>query len=180
MRRSMQKPYANSAHSNHSSPFTTMDWKSLTSKFDPFIAKMDPYVKKLDPLMDKAKEMGLKTLDFTQRQIQSTPIVLKTQSELDTLRTIKRLIVITYDQSDASSHEILLRSPVWVTKAWSDAAELRFVERSASPDIVSSLGVTTPLDMRVWYIGTETFHANDIGPILEWWKTRCYDGKSEI
>lgn len=157
-----------------------MDWKSLTSKLDPFITKMDPYMKKLDPLMDKAKEMGVKTLDFTQRQMQSTPLVLKTQAELDALRSAKRLIVIVYDQADASSREVLLRAPVWATKAWSDAAELRFVEKSASPDIVSSLGVTTPVDMRVWYIGEETFRGNEVAAILEWWKTRCYDGKEKV
>ncbi len=156
-----------------------MDWKSLTSKLDPFIAKMDPYMKKLDPLVDKAKEMGVKTLDFTQRQMQSTPLVLKTQAELDALRSAKRLIVITYDQADVSSREVLLRAPVWATKAWSDAAELRFVEKSASPDIVSSLGVTTPVDMRVWYTGEETFRGSEVPAILGWWKTRCYDGKTE-
>ena len=154
-----------------------MDWKSLTSKLDPLISKMDPYMKKLDPLVGKAKEIGVKTLDFTQRQMQSTPLVLKTQTELDALRSAKRLIVIVYDQSDASSRELLLRAPVWATKAWSDAAELRWVEKSTSPDIVSSLGVTTPVDMRVWYIGEETFHGSDVTAILEWWKTRCYDGK---
>ncbi len=157
-----------------------MDWKSLTSKLDPLFAKMDPYMKTLDPLVDKAKEMGVKTLDFTQRQMQSTSIVLKTQAELDALRSSKRLIVIVYDQSDALSREVLLRAPVWATKAWSDAAELRWVEKSASPDIVSSLGVTTAVDMRVWYIGTETFHATEVLSILEWWKNRCYDRNESI
>lgn len=151
-----------------------MDWKSLTSKMNPLFEKVQPYIKKLDPLVDKTKEMGIKTLDFTQRQLQSTPIVLKTLSELDALRTSKRLIVICYDEKDPLSREILLRSLVWATKAWSDATELRFVETSASPDIISSLGVTTAVDMRVWYIGEETFHCTDVEPILKWWQTRNY------
>ena len=155
-----------------------MDWKSLTSKLDPLKAKLAPYTKKLDPFVEKAKEMGVKTLDFTQRQMQNTPLVLKTQKELDDVRSAKRLIVITYDQSDVSSRELLLRAPVWATRAWSDATELRWVERSASPDIVSSLGVTTPVDMHVWYMSQETFHGKDVESILAWWKTRCYDGKS--
>jgi hypothetical protein len=41
-----------------------MNWNSLTSK--------------LDPYFDKAKEAGYKALDFTQKQLQNTPIVLKT------------------------------------------------------------------------------------------------------
>lgn len=147
-----------------------MDWKSLTSKLDPLKAK-------LDPLIEKAKDAGIKTLDFTQRQMQNTPLVLKTEKDLDTLRDKKRLIVITYDQADPLSREILLRAPVWATRAWSDAAELRFVEKSTSPDIVSSLGVTTPVDMHVWYIGQLTAHITDVPTIVEWWKTRCYDGK---
>lgn len=151
-----------------------MDWKSLTSKMNPLLEKVQPYIKKLDPLVDKTKEMGVKTLDFTQKQLQNTPIVLKTLAEFDAIRTSKRLIVICYDEKDPLSREILLRSLVWATKAWSDAAELRFVEKSASPDIISSLGVVTAVDMRVWYIGEETFHASEVSSILEWWKTRNY------
>lgn len=154
-----------------------MDWKSLTSKMNPLFAKASPLMKKLDPFVEKAKQAGFKTLDFTQRQMQSTPLVLKTLPELDAIRLVKRLIVITYDQSDATSRELLLRAPIWATKAWSDAAELRWVEKSASPDIVSSLGMTTALDMRVWYIGEETFQGQDVDSILRWWQTRCYDGK---
>lgn len=151
-----------------------MDWKSLTSKMNPLLEKVQPYIKKLDPLVDKTKEMGIKTLDFTQRQLQSTPIVLKTLAELDALRTHKRLIVICYDEKDPISREILLHYPVWATKAWSDAADLRFVEITASPDIVSSLGVATAVDMRVWYIGEETFHATEVTDIIGWWKMRNY------
>lgn len=148
-----------------------MDWKSLTSKLDPLKAKFDPFI-------EKAKDAGIKTLDFTQRQMQNTPLVLKTEKDLDALRDKKRLIVITYDQADPLSREILLRAPVWATRAWSDAAELRFIEKSASPDIVSSLGITTPVDMHVWYIGELTAHLTDTSAIVEWWKTRCYDGKT--
>jgi len=153
-----------------------MDWKSLAAKLDPYIQKMDPLVKKLDPYVDKAKDAGFKALDFTQKQLQNTPLVLKNQGELDTLRTSKRAILIAYDESDELAREVLLRSPVWSTWAWSDAAELRFVEVGSTPDIVRSLSITTPLDMRVWYIGQETFHATEIEDIKKWWKTRCYNG----
>jgi hypothetical protein len=122
-----------------------MDWNTLTSKLDPLIAKMDPYI-------DQAKNAGYKALDFTQKQLQNTPIVLKTVGEYELLRTSKRLILIAYDESDPLAREILLRSPVWSAQAWSDASELRFVEVSSATDIVRNLGIIAPIDMRVWYI----------------------------
>jgi hypothetical protein len=147
-----------------------MDWNTLTSKLDPLMTK-------LDPLFEKAKDAGYKALDFTQKQLQNTPIVLKTIGEYELLRTSKRSVLITYDESDPLSREIILRSPVWSAQAWSDAAELRFVEVSSGPDIVRNLGITTPVDMRVWYTGNETFHSTDPEAIKKWWKMRCYDGK---
>ncbi len=147
-----------------------MDWKSLTAKLDPLTAKLNPF-------LDKAKDVGFKALDFTQKQLQNTPIVLKTLAEYTILRESKRFILIAYDESDPLAREVLLRSPVWSTQAWSDAAEIRFVEVASAPDIVRNLGITTPLDMRVWYSGAETFHGTDVESMKNWWKTRCYDGR---
>jgi hypothetical protein len=135
-----------------------MDWNALTSKLDPFL--------------DKARDAGYRALDFTQKQLQNTPIVLKTMDEYTLLRTSKRFILIAYDESDPLAREILLRSPVWSAQAWSDAAELRFVEISSGPDIIRNLAIITPLDMRVWYTGNETFHSTDLDGIKKWWKTR--------
>ncbi len=146
-----------------------MDWKSLTAKLDPLTTKLSPY-------LDKAKNAGFRALDFTQKQLQNTPIVLKTLEEYTILRESKRFILIAYDETDPLAREVLLRSPVWGTQAWSDAAEIRFVEVSSAPDIVRNLDITTPLDMRVWYTGNETFHGTDVESIKNWWKTRCYDG----
>lgn len=146
-----------------------MDWKSLTSKLDPYIQKMDPYI-------DKAKNAGYKALDFTQKQLQNTPVVLKTMPEYELLRTSKRFILIAYDETHPDARDIVLRSPVWAARAWSDASELRFVEKGVSPDIIKNLDITTPLDMRVWYIWQETFHATDLLSIQAWWQTRLYDG----
>jgi hypothetical protein len=143
-----------------------MDWKSLTAKLDPFITQ--------------AKDAGYKALDFTQKQLQNTPLVLKTLEEYNLLRSSKRFVLISYDETDPLAREVLLRSPVWSTQAWSDAAELRFVEVASAPDIVRSLDISGPLDMRVWYTGTETFHTTDIEGMKAWWKLRCYDGKEEI
>ena len=149
-----------------------MDWKSLTEKLNPLTEKLNPY-------LDKAKDAGFRALDFTQKQLQNTPIVLKTLEEYTLLRESKRFILISYDETDPLAREVLLRSPVWSTQAWSDAAEIRFVEVSSAPEIVRNLDITTALDMRVWYTGNETFHGTDVESIKNWWKTRCYDGASE-
>ncbi len=146
-----------------------MDWKSLTSKLDPYIEKMDPY-------LEKAKDAGYKALDFTQRQLQNTPIVLKNMEEYRLLLTSKRFILIAYDEKNPLSREIVLRSPVWSAQAWSDAAEIRFVEISKAPDIITHLGITNPVDMHIWYLGEETAHITDVESIKSWWKDRSYDG----
>jgi hypothetical protein len=146
-----------------------MDWKSLTSKLDPYIQKMNPYI-------EKAKDAGYKALDFTQKQLQNTPIVLKTLDEYNLLRTSKRFVLIAYDETDILSREVILRSPVWSTYAWSDAAEIRFLEISSAPDIVKNLGIVGPVDMHVWYLGAETAHLTNVEAIKSWWKSRNYDG----
>lgn len=149
-----------------------MDWKSLTDKLNPITEKLNPY-------LDKAKDAGFRALDFTQKQLQNTPIVLKTLEEFTLLRESKRFILIAYDENEPVAREVILRSPVWSTQAWSDAAELRFVEVASAPEIVRNLGITTALDMHVWYNGLETFHETDVEAIKGWWKTRSYNGESE-
>jgi hypothetical protein len=142
-----------------------MDWKSLTSKLEPYISK--------------AKDAGYKALDFTQKQLQNTPVVLKTLEEYTNLRGSKRVVLFAYDESDMDAKNLLLRSPIWTTQAWGDAAEFRLVEIHSAPDIARELQIKTPVDMRVWYTGQETFHSTTPDAILEWWKTRCYDGKHD-
>jgi len=65
-----------------------MDWNALKQKTSSYLQKATPYV-------EKAKQYGGKALDFTQKQIQNTPIVLKTVAEYETLVVdAKRLILI--------------------------------------------------------------------------------------
>ncbi len=149
-----------------------MDWSKFTDKLKPLKEKAAPF-------LEKAKDAWFKALDYTQKQLQNTPLVLKTIEEYTDLRTKKRVIVIAYNQNAPESREILMRSPLWWTQAWSDASELRFIETSEESELISHIAITTSLDMRVWYIGEETFHATDLASILKWWETRCYDGKQE-
>lgn len=137
-----------------------MNWEALKQKTIPFV--------------DKAKAAGIKALDFTQKQMQSTPITIKNVAEFETLKAEKRLIIITYKESEPLAREILLRTPMWGAQAWTDAATLRFLVADQTPELVAHLGITTPVDMKVWYNGKKTYEANSFDSILAWWDTRCY------
>ncbi len=102
-----------------------MNWEELKKKTMPFV--------------DKAKEAGFKALDFTQKQMQSTPIVLKNVAEFEALKSEKRLIIITYKEADPVAREILLRTPMWGAQAWTDAATLRFLIADQTPELASHL-----------------------------------------
>ena len=100
-----------------------MDWKNLTDKLTPYI--------------DKAKEYGKKAVEFTEDQLQQhTPLFIRTQAEYDALLLEKRSIIIGYDNSQvAIADEVRLRSSVWVTRAFMDAATLKFISINEYPDI---------------------------------------------
>lgn len=153
-----------------------MDFTSLKQKL---IDATAPLKEKAAPFVEKAKVAGFKAIDFTQKQLQNTPVVIKTIDEYKDFLTKKRIILIAYDETNSDSREILMRMPIWSAQAWSDAAEIRFVETSKESELATYLAVSTPVDMRVWYIGEETFHGSEVASIIKWWETRCYDGKFE-
>jgi hypothetical protein len=153
-----------------------MDFALLKKKFTDATA---PLIEKAAPIMEKAKDAGFKAIDFTQKQLQHTPLVLKTIDEYKDFLTKKRAIIIAYNETDPSNRDILMRIPLWSTRAWSDAAELRLIETSKESELSTHLSIQTPVDMRVSYIGEETFHGTDVASVIKWWETRCYDGKCE-
>lgn len=119
-----------------------MDWKNITDKLNPYIAKMDPYLK-------TAREYGKKAAEFAEDQIQTTPLFVRSQAEYDAIITDKRVILIAYDETNPVGQEIRLLSPVWLTRAFMDTARLRYISLTESRDLAMSLGLTSPLDMRV-------------------------------
>ena len=122
-----------------------MNWNDLKQKASPYLEKLTPYV-------EKGKIYGAKALDFTQKQLQNTPIVLKNVSEYESyLALSKRLILIGYNEEDPVTQEVLLRGPIWSTMAWSDNASLRFFSIQSSGELATHLGITSPVDMRVYY-----------------------------
>ena len=153
-----------------------MDFAAFKKKFQDATA---PLAEKAAPFLEKAKVAGYKAMDFTQKQLQNTPIVMKTVDEYKDFLTKKRIILIAYDEKSLESREILMRTPLWSTQAWSDAAEIRFVETSKESELTTHLAIQTAVDMKVWYIWEETFHGNDVASIMKWWEKRCYDGKYE-
>lgn len=88
-----------------------MNWQELRQKSLPYLEKITPYV-------DTVKEYSLKALDFTQKQLQNTPIVLKSITEYEVLVGMKRLILIGYDEKYPLVQELLIRAPLWSTLAW--------------------------------------------------------------
>ncbi|MFZ2255787.1 MAG: hypothetical protein WAW59_07915 [Patescibacteria group bacterium] len=64
--------------------------------------------------------------------------------------------------------------PVWATQAWTDAAELKYLEISQNQDLVKTLKVVGPLEMRVAYMGEEYGRFHTVEEIKSWWKARNY------
>ena len=144
-----------------------MNWQNITDKLNPYIAKMDPY-------LDRAKQYGKKAAEFAEEQIQTTPLFVRSQAEYDALITDKRVIIIAYDETDLVAQEIRLLSPVWLTRAFMDTARLRYISLTESRDLAMSLGLTSPLDMRVIYQWQETAHLTDISDSKSWWLSPVY------
>jgi hypothetical protein len=143
-----------------------MDFKKISENLSPYIAQ--------------AKNYGEKALQFTQKQAQNSAIFLKTEEEYNISQVAKRAIFIAYDESNPTSKEILLRSPVWTTKAWMDTAEIRFLSISANPDLARTLWVTGPIEMRISYTGKEYLRTNSLEDILAWWDNRCYHTDGDV
>ncbi len=144
-----------------------MNWKNITDKLNPYIAKMDPY-------LDRAKKYGKKAAEFTEEQIQMTPLFIKTQAEYDAIITEKRVILIAYDETDPVAQEIRLLSPVWLIRAFMDTARLRFISIIESAELSNNLGLSSPLDMRVRYEWIETTQLGNIDEIKKWWQSPVY------
>jgi hypothetical protein len=144
-----------------------MDWKNITDSLSPYIAKMDPY-------LDMAKGYGKKAAEFAEEQIQTTPLFIRSQAEYDALITEKRVIIITYDETDLVADDIRLLSPIWLTRAFMDTARLRYISLIESRDLIGSLGLTSPIDMRVRFAWEETAHFTDISDIKAWWQNPTY------
>ncbi len=104
----------------------------------------------LTPYVNKAKEYGQKAAKFAENQIQTTPLFIKTQAEYENLLTEKRAIIVAYDENqDDIAKEIRLLSTVWLTRAFMDAAKLRFISTRESAELAQNIGIIGPLDMRI-------------------------------
>lgn len=83
---------------------------------------------KLTPYIEKATDAGKKALVFTEKQVQTTPIFLKTETEYhDHVHANKRSIVIAYDENHEIAHTIRMMMPIWATLAWTDTASLKYM-----------------------------------------------------
>lgn len=142
-----------------------MDWKKISDS-------MTPYV-------NKAKEYGKKAAVFTGNQIQTTPLFIKTQTELDILLTEKRAVIVAYEDTWIIADEIRVLSSIWFMRAFMDLAKLRMINITEFPDLAHNNSFVWPVDMRVQFEWEQTFHFTDIDEVKKWWKSPCYK-KTEI
>lgn len=91
--------------------------------------------------MKKAKVYGGKALDFTAKQVQATPLFLRTEEAFNIHASAKRSVLIAYDETDEDVKNILLLLPVWAGKAWIDNAELRYISLSEDRDLGKTLKI---------------------------------------
>jgi hypothetical protein len=129
----------------------------------------------LTPYVNKAKEYGQKAAKFAEDQIQTTPLFIKTQVEYEDLLTEKRAIIVAYDENqDDIAKEIRLLSTIWLTRAFMDAAKLRFISIHESAELVQNIGIVGPLDMRIRFEWVEVLHFTDLIAIKKWWQSPYY------
>ena len=112
-----------------------MDWKSL-------LEKTKTITEKSKPLLEKAKVYGSSAIAFVGKQVEQTPIFIKTEEEYNIHASEKRSLCITYDSKDIVSETVRIMMPVWSTQAWTDTAVLKYIELSGSEELRSSLQIT--------------------------------------
>lgn len=144
-----------------------MNWQSL-------IDTTKTLAKKTTPVISRVKWYWSDALAYVGKQVEQTPIFLKTEEEYNEFFASKRAILIAYDNRDAVSEDIRMMLPVWATQAWTDTAELKYIEISGNPDLVKILKITWPIEMRISYMREEYGRLSDIQAIKDWWKSRQY------
>jgi hypothetical protein len=144
-----------------------MDWTTLT-------AKVQPWLDKAKPLVAQAKTYWSSAVSLIGKQIEATPIFLTTEEAYNIHMSSKRAILIAYDNRDSQSESIRLMMPVWATQAWTDAAELKYIEISGNEELARNLNIVGLLEMRISYMGDEYARLHTLDDIRNWWKARCY------
>ena len=151
-----------------------MNWKQIIEKAQPLISKTKEIANKTTPIVNKAKTYWSNTIAFMWKQLEQTPMFLKTEEEYNIHASAKRAISIAYDSRDSVSEDIRVMSPIWSTLAWTDTAQLKFIEISTNEDLSRNIGFKWPLEMRVSYMWEEYIRCNTLEDIKNWWKTRTY------
>ncbi len=138
------------------------------------IQKTKELADKTAPFVQKAKSYGSSAVAYIGKQIETTPIFIKNEEEFNMHIHAKRAILIAYDGREEMSEYVRLMMPVWATQAWSDAAELKYLEISTYPDLAKTLNIVGPIEMRVIYSGEESVRHSTLQAIKDWWKTCNY------
>lgn len=148
-----------------------MDFKKT---FQHLKETVTPLVQKTGPIIEKARDYGEKALDFTLEQAATTPMFLQDEETYNIHMSLKRSILVAYDESDETIKNLALLFPIWGTKAWMDTASLKFLSLTKNRDLAKTLNISGPIEMRVAYNGKEYLKTNTLEEIKSWWENRCY------
>jgi hypothetical protein len=159
-----------------------MDWNSLIAKTKDFTEKAKPLfdktkllTQKASPLIQRARNYGSDAIAFVGKQVEQTPMFLRTEEEYNLHHESKRSILIAYDSRDTLiSEKVRISMPIWATQAWTDAAELKYIEISTNEDLAKLLGISGTLEMRVAYAGEDYERFSTFDAVKNWWQIRNY------
>lgn len=81
--------------------------------FQDFLKKAQPWIDKTKPLVDKARGYSSQAIDYIGKQVEQTPIFLKTEEEYNIHASSKRAIFVAFDGSSSDAESLRLLMPLW-------------------------------------------------------------------
>lgn len=111
-----------------------MNWNTL-------IEKTKNLTEKGRPILKKAKTYGSDAIAFVGKQVEQTPIFIKTEEEYNIEVSKKRSIIIAYDNTNPNNEFVRIMIPVWSSLAWTDTASMRYIELSNNSELSKNLNI---------------------------------------
>lgn len=149
-----------------------MDWTALKTKALELKDRGKVITDKVLPYVEKVTK-------FTEAQFQATPLVLKNLESFEAEKKAKKYLVLALDSSDESYAKLMLRYPLFASKAWTMNATLRVVDASLSPDLVVGIKLITLPVLIIHYQGVEYQRATGLDAILAWFDHPCFYDDAE-
>lgn len=140
-----------------------MDWKTIKQKAVEIKDKGKDIAEKTIPYFEKAAT-------FTQNQFQASPLVLKNLEEYEKCKKDRKFLVIVVDKKEASYKTMLLKYPLFASKAWTMSATLRLIDISLTPDFIVPLKIESNPLLVIYYEEDEYKRLTGSESIANWFK----------